>query len=50
MSDYLDIMYNKIKELHDSVLEYRRITYWLNKHEYKKLVDMSLKIIISIPY
>ena len=34
-SDYQHILHDKIKELHDSGLGYRRIAYWLNDNGYK---------------
>ena len=35
LSNYQDELYDKIKELHDSGLGYRRIAYWLNENQYK---------------
>ena len=35
LSDYQNELYDKIKELHDSGLGYRRIAYWLNENQYK---------------
>ena len=35
ISDYQDLLHDKIKELHDSGLGYRRIAYWLNDNQYK---------------
>ena len=35
LSNYQDELHDKIKELHDSGLGYRRIAYWLNKNQYK---------------
>ena len=35
LSDYQDELHDKIKELHDSGLGYRRIAYWLNENQYK---------------
>ena len=35
LSDYQDELHDKIKELHDSGLGYRRIAYWLNGNVYK---------------
>ena len=34
-SDYQNFLHDKIKELHDSGLGYRRIAYWLNDNQYK---------------
>ena len=34
-NDYQNFLHDKIKELHDSGLGYRRIAYWLNEHGYK---------------
>ena len=34
-SSYQNILHDKIKELHDSGLGYRRIAYWLNENGYK---------------
>ena len=34
-SDYQNLLHDKIKELHDSGLGYRRIAYWLNDNGYK---------------
>ena len=33
-SDYQNFLHDKIKELHDSGLGYRRIAYWLNLKGY----------------
>ena len=33
-SPYQDILHDKIKELHDSGMGYRRIAYWLNDNGY----------------
>ena len=35
LSDYQDELHDKIKELHDSGLGYRKIAYWLNENQYK---------------
>ena len=35
LTDYQDELHDKIKELHDSGLGYRRIAYWLNENQYK---------------
>ena len=35
LSDYQDELHDKIKELHDSGLGYRKIDYWLNENQYK---------------
>ena len=35
LSNYQDELHDKIKELHDSGLGYRRIAYWLNENQYK---------------
>ena len=35
LSDYQDELHDKIKELHDSGLGYRRIACWLNENQYK---------------
>ena len=35
ISEYQYILHNKIKELHDSGLGYRKIAYWLNENQYK---------------
>ena len=35
ISDYQHILNDKIKELHDSGLGYRKIAYWLNENQYK---------------
>ena len=35
LSDYQDELHDKIKELHDGGLGYRRIAYWLNENQYK---------------
>lgn len=35
ISDYQHILHDKIKELHEGGLGYRRIAYWLNDNEYK---------------
>ena len=48
LSNYQDELYDKIKELHDSGLGYRRIAYWLNENRYKLSEDMNLKTIMSI--
>ena len=34
-SDYQNFLHDKIKELHDSGLGYRKIAYWLNDNGYK---------------
>ena len=35
LSNYQDKLNDKIKELHDGGLGYRRIAYWLNENQYK---------------
>ena len=35
LTDYQDELHDKIKELHDSGLGYRRIACWLNENRYK---------------
>ena len=35
ISDYQHLLHDKIKELHEGGLGYRRIAYWLNDNEYK---------------
>ena len=35
LSYYQDELHDKIKELHDSGLGYRKIAYWLNENQYK---------------
>ena len=35
ISDYQHIWHDKIKELHEGVLVYRRIAYWVNDNGYK---------------
>ena len=35
ISDYQHILHDKIKELHEGGLGYRRIAYWLNDNGYK---------------
>ena len=35
LTDYQNVLHDKIKELHDSGLGYRKIAYWLNENQYK---------------
>mgnify|MGYP002006822793 FL=1 len=35
LTDYQNVLHDKIKELHDSGLGYRRIACWLNENQYK---------------
>ena len=35
LTDYQNELHDKIKELHDSGLGYRKIAYWLNENQYK---------------
>ena len=35
LTNYQDELHDKIKELHDSGLGYRRIAFWLNENQYK---------------
>ena len=35
LTNYQDELHDKIKELHDNGLGYRKIAYWLNENQYK---------------